>query len=111
MVKDLLYGVLDTNEMKLVIPIRYDNIKMLCSDNYLCVILGMIKCDGLSLEYGLFCNNNLVLPINNDEIILLDKSQCNMIIRWKRDSKYGLICNGKICLSNIFQSIEIKMEI
>lgn len=68
----------------------------------------MIKCDGLSLEYGLFCNNNLVLPINNDEIILLDKSQCNMIIRWKRDSKYGLICNGKICLSNIFQSIEIK---
>lgn len=108
LVKDLLYGVLDTNEMKLVIPIRYDNIKMLCSDNYLCVILGMIKCDGLSLEYGLFCNNNLVLPINNDEIILLDKSQCNMIIRWKRDSKYGLICNGKICLSNIFQSIEIK---
>ena len=101
--KGTLYGVLDTFKMKLIIPIRYDKIQILCQENCFCAIVAL---DCYGLRYGLFYNDNFLLQITNDEITVLDSSKNNLIIRWSSNGHCGLICNGKIIFNNIYDSIE-----
>ena len=89
-----LKGVLNTQDHKLVVPIKYSYLELFDGGEFFYVIIGEEFTDksGIkAIQYGLIYNSDVILPCNKDGVTSLSE---NLFV-WKEEKKNGLICNGK----------------
>ena len=99
-----LKGILNTQDHKLVVPIKYTNLELFDGGDFFYAIIGEEYTDRTgtkAIQYGLLYNNNIILPCNKVEI----KSLSENLFRWEEGEKYGLVSNGRVCCDHIYSKI------
>lgn len=99
-----LKGVLNAQNHKMVVPIKYTNLELYDGGDTFYAIIGEDYTDRTgekSIQYGLLYNNDVILPCNKVEIKPLSE---NMFM-WRDGEKYGLVSNGTICCECIYDGI------
>lgn len=103
-------GVLNSQNHKLVVPIKYKKLEPFDAGDLFYAIIGEEYTNSSgerAIQFGLWCNDGFLLPCNKEEIKTISD---NMFV-WKEDDKYGLISNGKRCCECIYDSISIAKSI
>ena len=98
------YGIINGMTGELVVPIKYDYLKLYDGFDYFYAIIKGHNTDEngeIREQYGLMYNGNMILPCNNSEIQVFNK---NLYII-NDGVKYKIISNGKICIEDNFDEI------
>lgn len=106
-----LYGVLDTKDMSVIIPARYESVTIYGSNYF--VVGNSFDVDGeKKILYGLLCGCKLIVPIEFEKVscyieesglyVIVGKSRGN---NNKKKIRYGLLHNGKLVLPIKYEAI------
>lgn len=98
------YGIVNGMTGELVVPIKYDYLKLYDGFDYFYAIIKGNNTDEkgeIREQYGLMYNGNMILPCNNPEIKVFNK---NLFVI-NDGVKHKIISNGKICIEDNFDEI------